>query len=289
MEQFKPDYVKLLDLLGRVNNANEGSSDDERLIDAHWLANKLISHALTVLYLLFHGTNIQDLPSFKSSKLRFVDSASIDVLTRATLESFLVFHYVFFAPTTAKERDYRYLSYKSAGLAEKQSFPTITREARQTLDSEKIVLDDFLDKLKLNEIFQNLKDYQKSKIFKGQGEWKWKPHGKGKVSWYDIAISAGFSKVLARYVYGYLSRHTHSSYLSVIQMRQIFESKEKEQSISAPIMSIVVANMIREYCALFPMVQNVLSRDLEGNNLVEQYIRIGRILDKYMGISRDND
>ena len=123
MEQFKPDYVKLLDLLGRVNNANEGSSNDERLIDAHWLANKLISHALTVLYLLFHGTNIQDLPSFKSSKLRFVDSASIDVLTRATLESFLVFHYVFFCSHYSEGKGLSIFVLQVSGISRKAEFP----------------------------------------------------------------------------------------------------------------------------------------------------------------------
>ena len=105
MEQFrmriKQGHVKLLDLLARVIDANKGFttsdiSDGERLLDAHYLANKFIDHAFTVLY-LSRGTKVQDIPSFKFS---FIDSASIDVLTRAAMEAFLVFHYVFFSPQT---------------------------------------------------------------------------------------------------------------------------------------------------------------------------------------------
>ncbi len=35
--------------------------------------------------------------------------------------------------------------------------------------------------------------------------------------------------------------------------------------------------------------QDVLSKGIEGNKLVEQYIQIGSILDKYTGKGQDND
>jgi hypothetical protein len=158
MEQFemklKPDYGKLLDLLARAIDASKGFSvsdvsDGKRLWDAHNLARKFIDHAFTVLY-LSHGTNVQDIPSFKFS---FIDSASIDVLTRATMETFLVFHYVFFAPQTKEEKDYRYWAYKAAGITERQSIPIITEETRRTLDNDRLVLDKLRDKLKSNAVF----------------------------------------------------------------------------------------------------------------------------------------
>ncbi len=285
---FKSDYVTLLDLLARANNANEGlsvnnTSDYERLLDAHRLTNKLFGHALTVLYLL-RCTHVQDLPSFKSSKLSFVDSASIDVLTRATMEAFLVFHYVFYAPTTAEEKDYRYQAYKAAGLAERQNFPTITEEGRQALDNDKIELDELREKLRSNAVFQSLKDRQKRQIFEGKGNWRWKPDCSKHISWRDIALDAGFSEMLASHMYRHLAGYAHSSRSSVLQMTQALLNKENQQcNLSVSTMNIVIANMIREYCALFPWAQDVLTKDLEGSNLVKQYIQIGRELDKYMG------
>ena len=284
---YKSEYVKLLDLLARVNNANEGFSssdisDGERLWYANILANKFTGHALTILH-LSHGTVIQDLPSFP--KHNFPDSASIDVLTRATMEAFLVFHYVFYAPTTAEEKDYRYWAYKAAGLAERQNFPTITEEGRQTLDNDKIELNELRNKLESNKVFQALKDFQKRQIFEGEGKWRWKPGYKRHISWREIAIDAGFSKMSASQIYSYLSGSAHSSSLSILRMAQALENKEPEKLIEPSIntMNIVIANMIREYCALFPRAQDVLTKDLEGSNLVKQYIQIGRELDKYLG------
>lgn len=287
----KQEYVILLDLLARVIHASEGFSisdisDGERLWDADGLAKKFFTHALTVLY-LSHRTK-QELPSFKFS---FTDLASIDVLTRAALDAFLTFHYVFFAPAATEEKDYRYWSYKAAGLAERQNLPVTTSEHKQKIAEEKKKLDEVQDKLELNKVFQSLEDNQKRQIFKGKGEWKWKPHGRGRVSWREIAIDAGFSEMLASHMYRHLSGYVHSSSLSVLQINQAYENKEENRLIEASIgtINIVAANLIREYCGLFPWAQDVLSKDPEGNDIVEVWIQIGRGLDKYMGIGQGND
>lgn len=289
---YKLEYVRLLDLLARVINANKGFSvsdisDGERLWDAHGLANKFIGHALTVLYLSY-GTSVQGLPSFK--QFGFIDSASIDVLTRTAMEAFLVFHYVFYAPTTAEEKDFRYWTYKAAGLAERQNFPAVTKEARQKLDNEKLLLNQLRSKLDSNEVFQTLKNKQKSRIFEGRGEWKWKPLGKGKVSWYEIAIDAEFSKVLAWHVYSHLSGYAHSSSLSVLQTAQALLNREVGFLIrgSLDTMKVVIANMIQEYSELFPRAQDVL-RKSGASSFVEVWIEAGRRLDENLDIEQGND
>jgi len=290
--EIKQEYVILLDLLARVIDASKGFSvsdisDGKRLWDAHNLANKFIDHAFTVLH-LSHGTNVQDIPSFKFS---FIDSASIDVLTRAAMETFLVFYYVFFAPQTKEEKDYRYWAYKAAGITERQNIPIITEETRRTLDNDRLVLDKLHDQLESNTIFQSLSTRQKRRIFEGKGKWKWKPDGRGEVSWREIAIDTGLSEMLASHMYRHLSGHAHSSSLSVLQSQQALTNKEPEQLIwaSKGTINIVAANLIREYCALFPWAQDILSKDPEGNDIVEAWIRIGHDLDEFTNIGRGND
>ena len=292
--EIKQEYVILLDLLARVIDANKSYSvndisDGKRLWDAHNLANKFIDHAFTVLH-LSHGTNVQDIPSFKFS---FIDSASIDVLTRATMETFLVFHYVFFAPQTKEEKDYRYWAYKAAGITERQSIPIITEETRRTLDNDRLVLDKLCDKLKANAVFQNLTEKQRARFFEGKERnlWRWNPDLKKVLSWSDIAIDAGFSEMLASHMYRYLSGHAHSSSLSVLQSQQALINKKKEQLIggSIGVINIVAANLIREYCALFSLAQDVLSKDTEGNDIVEEWIQIGHDLDEFTNIDKNND
>lgn len=278
---YKREYVRLLDLLGRLIDANKGFStndisDGKRLWDAHALANKFIGHALTIRYLSY-GTSVQGLPSFK--QFNYIDSASIDVLTRASFEAFLVFHYVFYAPNTAEERDFRYWAYKAAGLAERQNFPVFTDEARKKLDKEKLLLDQFHSKLDSNEVFQSLTPRQKAQIFSGKGEWKWKPLGKGKVSWHDIAIDAKLSKVLAWHVYSHLSGYAHSSSLSVLQTTQALLNREVGFLIrgSLDTMKVMIANMVQEYSELFSRAQDVL-RNSGDNGFVEMWIDAGRLL-----------
>jgi len=284
MAQIRADnrenYVILLDLLAKANDSVEGLSisditERERLLDAHRLANKFIGHALTVLCLL-DETSVQVLPSHQPFKPIYVVSASIDVLTRSTMEAFLIFHYVFYAPTTREEKNYRYWSYKAAGLAERQNFPTITEEGRKKLDKEKIELDALQNKLKSNAIFQTLTDKQKGQIFEGKGRWKWKPDGKGKVSWREIAIHAGFSNMLASHMYSHLSGYAHSSHTSVLQVSQALENKDVDMLVktSMDTINILMANMIHEYCVLFPDAKVVLEQS-GASEFVDMWISIG--------------
>lgn len=287
----KEEYVILLDLLAKANNSVEESSisDDserERLFDAHNLANKFIGHALTILHLL-NDTHVLVLPSFPPIRIISVVSASIVVLTRTTMEAFLTFHYVFFAPRTKEEKDYRYLCHKAAGIVERQNLPEGTHEQEQQRADEKKALEQFCDKLESNVVFQNLTEKQKASFFAGKepNMWRWNPNTKKFLSWEDIGIDAGLSKMIATHMYRYIAGYAHSGSLSVLQTTQILINKEPQILIPLSIntMNIIIANMIHEYCGLFPKAQDILTKDLGGNNLVEQYIQIGYGLDKYMG------
>lgn len=112
------EYIKLLEILGRVAEANKGvvAGADDRILDAEGLLLKFFWHAASALY-LFRSTTLPDI------RASFFDSASINVLGRAALETFLVFHYVFTAPTSENEKDFRYVSWTLAGLLERQKFP----------------------------------------------------------------------------------------------------------------------------------------------------------------------
>ena len=232
MKQFelavKQQYVRLLDLLARVIYANKDLTvsdvnDGERLEDAHGLAFKFFGHALSVLY-LSHGTN-QELPSLK---WHTVDFASIDVITRAALEAFLIFHHVFYASAEPEEKDYRYWAYKAEGMANRQRIMEFagTEKERQQLAVEKKELN---DRLESNQIFQSLSTGQKGRVFEGKERnlWRWNPDLKKVLSWSDIAIDAGFSEMLASHMYRHLSGHAHSSSLSVLQSQQVLINKER--------------------------------------------------------------
>ena len=278
----KKEYLKLLDLLCRVVEANKGpiTGDDDRYLYAESLAAKFFMHAASVLY-LSRGTKI---PDFPSTAVGFIDSASINVLARAALETFLTFHYVFFAPETKDEQDYRYWIYIAAGLAERQQLPVSIEEDRQKLADERMQLDDLRNKLCSNAIFKSLKLKQQQEVLKaGRDIWrktlvngKWKP-----LSWHDIAIDAGFSKMLASHTYRYLSGYAHSGSPSVMQIKVLLEERQMHLiEVSMNTLNIATANLIHEYSELFPRAKNALHADPDrGKVKVEEWIQIGQKLE----------
>ncbi len=288
----RQECLKLLDLLARVIDANKGYSvngisDGKRLLDAHYLANKYAKHALTA-FTVSHGMNIQLL---SSKAIKIIDVGSVDVLTRAAFEAFLTFHYVFFAPRTKEERDYRYWAYIVAGIKWRKGLREISSEYKQKVVEDEKQLGKLHDDLELNIVFQNLYDNQRKQIFQSKGEWKWAPGVKNHVSWSNIAIDAGFGELLARHMYSLLCGYAHSSSLSVRQVAQAFKKGEEEHLISASIatLDIVTANMIREYCGLFTKAQSVLDIEPVASKMIEAWIEIGRRLDENLDIGQDND
>lgn len=268
----KKEYVILLDLLDKAINATRVSSirdvaERERLIYAHSLVNRFSQYANTVLYLL-SGTKVRDLPSFGETS--FIDTASIDVLTRAAMEAFLVLHCVFYAPKTKEEKDFRYLAYKVAGLSERQAYPEGVFEYEQLKADEKRKIDEIHDKLELNAVFQGLSEKQKKRILKG--EWR-------QESWRKIAINAGFGKMLASHMYRHLSGQAHSASLSVLQTQKALIAKETRILVqpSIDIMNVLIANVIQEYCTLFSEAEDVLQNSGESD-FVCVWVDIGRRL-----------
>jgi len=281
----RQEFLILLDLLAQAINAVKVSSVDDRnerdrLTYAHNLANRFFQYALTVLHLC-EDKNVEKLPSFGDIKVG--DPASIDVLTRATMEAFLVFHYVFYSPATKDEKDYRYWTYTAAGLVERQNLPhSILEHAKQKAEEKKILKEIFA-KLDSNSIYKALSDTQRRRFIEGKewNLWRWEHDARKVVPWQEIATHAGLSEMLASHMYRHLSGHAHSGSLSVLQTQQAIVKEETEHLISPSIntMKILTANMIYEYTELFPQAQPVLAKS-GASAFVEIWIRIGQRLDE---------
>jgi len=281
----KEEFLILLDLLAQAINAVQVSSieDDnqrEKLIYAHNLANRFIQYALTQFHLC-NTKRVETLPSL--GDMRVGDPASIDVLTRAAMEAFLVFHYVFYSPATKDEKDYRYLTYKATGLLERQNLPdSILEHAKQKIEEKKMI-EEIIVKLESNAIYKSLTPTQKRRFIEGKERdlWRWEHDARKVVPWQEIATHAGLSEMLASHMYRHLSGHAHSGSLSVLQTQQAIVREETEHLISPSIntMKILTANMIYEYTELFPQAQPVLAKS-GASAFVEIWIRIGQRLDE---------
>ena len=104
------DYQQLLRTLLQVTEANKGTKTDDNpcFFDAEGLAIKFFFHASSALF-LYRSTSLPDF------KVRFIDSGSINVICRAALETFLVFHHLFVEPRSDEDRDCRYMAWVLGG------------------------------------------------------------------------------------------------------------------------------------------------------------------------------
>ena len=119
------EYQRMLESLIEVTEANKGvaAGHDDRILDAEGLALKFVFHAASALY-LYRSTTVPEIGA------SFFDPGSVNVLCRAALETFLVFHYVFVEPQLDDDRDCRYIGWVLAGYLERQKLPVWSAEAR---------------------------------------------------------------------------------------------------------------------------------------------------------------
>ncbi len=257
------DYRRLLIVLLGVTEANKGvpAGDDHRMLDAEGLAQKFFFHAASALY-LYRSTTVQEL------RASFFDPASVNVLCRAALETFLVFHYVFVAPKSDDERDCRYISWVLGGYLDRQRFPVWSPEGRRVIDRERSLMGSLVDKLKGNHNFQGLSDGKQRRILKG--EWKLP-------SWTEIGHSVGLHELNAKSFYSYLCGYAHAGNLSVVQMRQA-DTAELQQSLctgSMGVLMIAMAHMVMAYCHVFEKSRERLVADPEAVMLVDVWVGVG--------------
>ena len=286
--QEEKDYIKLLETLIKVVEANKGTAfeEDNRLLDAEGLFKKFMGHAASSLYLLGSTT----LPGVKVTDrgVSFFDSGSINVLGRAALESFLVFHYVFIEPRSDDEKDFRYYLWLHASYIDRQNFPPISEEGKKQLNDEKKTIDTLKEKINNNSFFKQLNKKQKEgllkKMEKGKDAWRlqwqgqkrqWQPQ-----SWSNIGVSAGLSEILAKHFYSFLCMYAHSGCQSAQQVGNA-ETAEIQKDLCLATMKLIMiamANMINAYCQMFEKSKDVLQKDEDAKKLIDQWIYIGTSL-----------
>lgn len=267
------EYLKLLDVLIKVTEANKGmpAGADDRVLDAEGLALKFFYHACSAFY-LYRSTTVPEIMA------TFFDAGSINVLGRAALETFLVFHYVFVDPTSDQQKDFRYFSWLLAGLLERQEYPVQSSKGRKLLSVEKSLIAPLQEKLANNPYLLKLKHKQQKKLLQ---KGKWRLH-----SWKEIGLSAGFDESHAKGLYHYLSGYAHAGNISVLQLRQAGTAVSQKDLCAATITVIMIAlaNMIKSYCQIFPKSQSVLTQDRNGSKLVDIWITVGSSSTEYIDI-----
>lgn len=257
------DYSTLLDLFIRLVQSQAGQKIEaggEWLNDAQTLAVKLFRHLVSMQTLATGATVEQNgIPA-----VFFVDHASVKVVARAALETYLVFFYIFGCADRSLSA-FRHKTWHLAGLADRQEFHVSIPEHQHVLAAEKRKIDQLKSEIESSPHIQAYTQRQRAKLL--EGEWR---IGKG---WADLSADAGFHAKYFSNVYGYLCGYSHSSYLSALQVGQA-QSIEDQRMLTRAILGIgvvIMAHFAFTYSNAFSSTGTVLSASPDARHVAEKW------------------
>ncbi|HET8667607.1 MAG TPA: DUF5677 domain-containing protein [Terriglobales bacterium] len=233
--------------------------------DAQVLANKLIRHVICVKALM-SGVSV---PIDENECFRFLDHASVKVLSRAALETHLVFCYIFNVPDEELSK-FRHMVWKLAGLCDRQRFVASTKEGRDKIFEERPKIEKLVGQISNSDFFFSFSEKQRLQIIKGN----WKVD----TSWSGIGQQHGFRKEYFDNMYNFLCSYSHSSYLSILQIGEA-NSLEKQEMLARAAVGfcvVILAKFCHAYMTIFPQSRSVLdlhpdaSLTLEAWNLTDE-------------------
>jgi hypothetical protein len=261
-----PKIIEVLDSIIRTVKGRKVHRDGELDWAMEGAIRKFYLHCMSVQYLM-KGTTVPEV------KFNHLDGASINVLIRAALETFLVFHYNFIEPDTEDEKLCRYWSWCLKDLHPRQNYIPISQFGRDELARERDEIKAYQDKLKINSVFQAFSEKQQRKIL-DTGEWPLYAINKDG-NWFvpgltHIGISAGIHEQEMSPMYNFLCGYAHASYWSIRQLNSISYPKEERYNCDGTLsfLNIVAAFMIRDLVSVHHL-------DYVMPGRVETYLMIG--------------
>ncbi|MCH9050782.1 MAG: hypothetical protein IIA72_06835 [Proteobacteria bacterium] len=260
---YDADYSTLLDLFIRLVDSQARRKikpGDGWLIDAEVLAKKLFRHLVSMQTLAAGATvECDGVPT-----VFFVDHASVKVVARAALETYLVFFYLY-GNSDRSLCEFRHKTWHLGGLADRQQFYSSTSQAREVLTREKKKLEELKSEIETSPQIRSYKNKQRKKLL--EGEWR---IGSG---WADLGSNAGFHEKYFKNIYGYLCGYSHSSYLSALQIGQA-QSIKDQKMLTQPILEIgvvLMAHFAFSYSNVFSTANAVLSANPSAKRVAEKW------------------
>lgn len=261
--EYNEEYVQLLDLFIDLVQSQAGNKivpGEEWLNDAQTLSIKLFRH-LVSMHVISTGSTIE-----RSGKpiVFFVDHASIKVIARAALETYLVFYYLFGCNDRTLSK-FRHNTWVLGGLTDRQASHATIDEHRAVLANEKKKIEELESLIRESEHLKSFTPNQQKRFLKG----KWLV-GSDRT---DLGVSAGFHKKYFDNIYSYLCGYSHSSYISAMQVGQA-QSIEEQKMLTNSILGIgivIMAHYAFSYSETFDSAKDILNKSGAVKAIAEKW------------------
>jgi len=193
------------------------------------------SSDLLLQRVLMYGASIYNLTDGVSYAVKnhtipkIYDPFSMKVLLRGLLESYLTLYHINFSDTEM-ENDIRYKIWVQYSLAQrgKMSFLFLSEDDTKNLNNEKEYVQTLISEIKSSEFFVRL-DQKKQEKFLNliNRDWKLGFNQKSfnRFSWQQLIDNTGINKILFSDVYNFLSWFSHSTFLSITQLKDFYQNE----------------------------------------------------------------
>lgn len=188
------------------------------------------------------------------------DSASILILCRAVIESYITLCYLYNNEHSLEEKIFRYKLWELSGLISRQNLTGSTPELVEKKIQEKEVIDRILREIK------NMPEYSsldKKRLNQLRG------YGLPRIdSWQSLIKQSNLKDEILSGMYSLASNYAHSEYLAILQLSQSNTNKDNLKNNSFIISSlniakIIVAMSIDYYTTTHP-IANQTYTELQG-------------------------
>lgn len=266
---------KMLHLIVQLTNSQAGEAvpvDALWMNDAQVLAIKLYYH-LASLHVLAQPVEVV----MPQGTVSHIDHGSVLVLVRAALETFLTFAHVF-GCSEADLREFRHMTWRCAGLLDRQKFQASARrpENKQKLMDERANIEALRAEMQAHGRWAQHSERERGAFLKG--DWR---AGQG---WVAIGVEAGFHPLYVRELYSYLCGYSHTSWLSVLQIRDARELSQQAAMTAMAVSTVCVlmSFFALHYVALFPDAEGVFAAHPEAAALVGKWhLHAERVASQY--------
>lgn len=217
--------------------------------DLHTLSMKLFKHLCSTRTLL------EPCPFGTATHRPFgyIDHSSIAVVTRSSIENYLVMNWLFGAGDDER-RVFNHRVWMYSGWKKRSKLFASTEEAKEALLKANANAAELLELIEASPIYKNYESEKRRKVRKGMWDVDW--------NWSDLAREAGLHRTYFASIYPYLSGYTHTDYISCMQIgdAQTLEDQYMLGSMSISTSLMILGHFAFFYAKLFPAALAILEK-----------------------------
>lgn len=251
-EELEREFDLLIALMADMITAQATQHDPTAehprwMFSQHDLAKKLFRHMCSARSLLEPSPfQNQTIPSGS-----FIDHSSVAVLTRSSLENYLVMTWLLSGGNESLQ-EFRHDVWEYCGWKKRSKMAATSEDVqvrRQAAEDDAAAL---WPVIQSSSHFQHYTESQRKNLRKGDWGVGWK--------WNDLAVEAGLHKTYFTSTYPFLSGHVHSDFIGAIQNGQAIHLRDQYMLGSGHLMIIVMllGHFAHHYAGVFPPAKSIL-------------------------------